>query len=180
MKKIILFFLMIGTAHTLGCRAEEGCSERDCAPVVEDGEGEDACPPGELGCPCDDATCALGLGCLDNVCVEAECIPSDYPCYDNQDGELGFCCGDQECLGHEDENLWMCSEPCSLHSECSSGCCISIEELEGFYCSLESAGCLKCMDSCYWAKDGSCDDGGPGSDFSICELGTDCSDCGNR
>ena len=28
--------------------------------------------------------------------------------------------------------------------------------------------------------DGSCDDGGPGSEFSKCELGTDCDDCGPR
>ena len=28
--------------------------------------------------------------------------------------------------------------------------------------------------------DGDCDDGGPGSDFSICALGTDITDCGRR
>jgi len=40
-----------------------------------------------------------------------------------------------------------------------------------------------CDDSCYWSSDGYCDDGGPGHEFvvgSICELGTDCADCGPR
>jgi hypothetical protein len=29
-------------------------------------------------------------------------------------------------------------------------------------------------------RDGVCDDGGPGSDYSVCQLGSDCSDCGPR
>ena len=35
------------------------------------------------------------------------------------------------------------------------------------------------MDSCkFWANDGHCDDGGPGSRSPICAVGTDCTDCG--
>ena len=41
-----------------------------------------------------------------------------------------------------------------------------------------------CSDACgynnAWVADGYCDDGGPGSDFSVCGLGTDCTDCGPR
>jgi len=37
-----------------------------------------------------------------------------------------------------------------------------------------------CTDTCRDAGDGWCDDGGPGSDYSICGLGTDCGDCGPR
>ena len=37
-----------------------------------------------------------------------------------------------------------------------------------------------CTDTCSFAGDGECDDGGEGSDFAICEYGTDCSDCGVR
>ena len=45
--------------------------------------------------------------------------------------------------------------------------------------------CLTCyaLGSCYsnaGASDGYCDDGGPGSQYSLCELGTDCADCGSR
>jgi hypothetical protein len=40
-----------------------------------------------------------------------------------------------------------------------------------------------CNDSCVFdggsvAGDGDCDDGRPGADYDICELGTDCTDCG--
>ena len=37
-----------------------------------------------------------------------------------------------------------------------------------------------CTDTCVWAMDGECDDGGPGSAYSLCDLGTDCTDCGPR
>lgn len=37
-----------------------------------------------------------------------------------------------------------------------------------------------CDDSCPWAYDGECDDGGPGAMWSVCPLGSDCSDCGPR
>lgn len=37
-----------------------------------------------------------------------------------------------------------------------------------------------CSNSCYHSSDGECDDGGAGSQYSLCELGTDCADCGVR
>lgn len=37
-----------------------------------------------------------------------------------------------------------------------------------------------CAETCEFAGDGECDDGGPGSITSGCELGTDCADCGSR
>lgn len=37
-----------------------------------------------------------------------------------------------------------------------------------------------CSDTCRWANDGACDDGGEGADYSVCERGTDCGDCGPR
>jgi len=37
-----------------------------------------------------------------------------------------------------------------------------------------------CEDTCTFANDGECDDGGPGSDYSVCSYGTDCNDCGVR
>ena len=46
------------------------------------------------------------------------------------------------------------------------------------------SGCLgseeACDNSCQYAYDGACDDGGPNADFSICDCGTDCADCGKR
>ncbi len=37
-----------------------------------------------------------------------------------------------------------------------------------------------CRDTCEFANDGTCDDGGSGSESNLCESGTDCSDCGPR
>jgi hypothetical protein len=35
-----------------------------------------------------------------------------------------------------------------------------------------------CTNTCEYANDGECDDGSPGAAYSLCELGTDCNDCG--
>jgi hypothetical protein len=37
-----------------------------------------------------------------------------------------------------------------------------------------------CLDTCFWANDGVCDDGGTNSVTDVCSLGTDCADCGSR
>ncbi len=37
-----------------------------------------------------------------------------------------------------------------------------------------------CDDSCTFAGDGECDDGGEDSLYSVCEFGSDCEDCGLR
>merc|ERR1719456_1408838 len=37
-----------------------------------------------------------------------------------------------------------------------------------------------CTESCNYSRDGDCDDGGEGAEFTYCQLGTDCYDCGNR
>ena len=38
----------------------------------------------------------------------------------------------------------------------------------------------RCGDACLFVVDGTCDDGGPGSESSICLYGEDCADCGPR
>ena len=37
-----------------------------------------------------------------------------------------------------------------------------------------------CVETCIYASDGDCDDGGPGSEFNLCAYGTDCVNCGPR
>lgn len=37
-----------------------------------------------------------------------------------------------------------------------------------------------CEDTCIFANDGECDDGGVNSTSNFCEYGTDCGDCGTR
>ena len=45
----------------------------------------------------------------------------------------------------------------------------------------QSSGCDNtCIGQPDYASDGYCDDGGPGADYSDCDLGTDCADCGPR
>lgn len=41
-------------------------------------------------------------------------------------------------------------------------------------------GIIECTDSCLYANDGICDDGGPNSSYDLCSIGTDCTDCGTR
>jgi hypothetical protein len=43
-----------------------------------------------------------------------------------------------------------------------------------------TGGTATCSDTCAYANDGTCDDGGPGSSYSLCDLGSDCGDCGTR
>ena len=37
-----------------------------------------------------------------------------------------------------------------------------------------------CGNTCMYRFDGDCDDGGPGASYTLCTLGSDCSDCGSR
>eukprot|EP00966_Prymnesium_polylepis_P273771 6324320-Prymnesium_polylepis.1 len=37
-----------------------------------------------------------------------------------------------------------------------------------------------CIEDCAYPQDGICDDGGPGSQYSACDYGADCTDCGPR
>ena len=42
---------------------------------------------------------------------------------------------------------------------------------------------IVCDDSCpeiNWVRDGTCDDGGSGSEYAVCPTGSDCTDCGDR
>ena len=43
-----------------------------------------------------------------------------------------------------------------------------------------TAGGGLCTNTCPYAGDGECDDGGAGSLYDLCGLGTDCTDCGTR
>ncbi len=50
-------------------------------------------------------------------------------------------------------------------------------------CFVDDVNCSNrgdCEDSCVYAEDGACDDGGPGSTSAVCAVGTDCADCGYR
>lgn len=103
---------------------------------------------------------------------------------------------DPECV---DACEWLVTDGCLPEASCDEACStISEEERASLICwNDERDGCdfpdacnisptpdptpaSVCTDSCGYAGDGDCDDGGPGSDYSLCEYGTDCTDCGPR
>lgn len=45
---------------------------------------------------------------------------------------------------------------------------------------IQSEAQKACTNTCSYHGDGDCDDGGDGSSYSLCSLGTDCDDCGTR
>eukprot|EP00966_Prymnesium_polylepis_P116592 2694741-Prymnesium_polylepis.1 len=47
-------------------------------------------------------------------------------------------------------------------------------------CGAKDTCSLCADDTCHYPADGLCDDGGPGSQYNACLLGTDCTDCGMR
>ena len=114
-------------------------------------------------------TCADGIDTLSSsaqrdwrdcqYCVEAEL---DDSCDANEWGAAVFGPCDLDCdnTGTEDYNDYFYSS-----------------FTDTMTCQGGNAGCT---DTCSDAFDGWCDDGGPGSDFALCGLGTDCADCGTR
>ncbi len=65
---------------------------------------------------------------------------------------------------------------CDLGSDCGD-CGIRTEE--EFRAQLDANG-RQCQNTCAYANDNECDDGGPGSLNSLCSYGSDCNDCGAR
>jgi hypothetical protein len=55
---------------------------------------------------------------------------------------------------------------------------LGLTSLSGCFPNVEEE--ALCENTCQYAFDGDCDDGGPNSDYSLCDCGTDCADCGER
>ena len=147
---------------------------------------EPECYPGLESCPCAPGDfCAVGLVCVQGACqpfssttgeTEDSCVDDYQPC----DSQLNCCDLDQHCLDFTQiSGGVVCAPECATHTECPSKCCGGVNGLEIHVCY--SAPCTNlCADTCEYAGDGACDDGGPGSEFALCEYGTDCQDCGAR
>jgi len=119
------------------------------------------CGPDGCGGTC--GTCATGA-CVGGACT---CTPD---C-------VGRTCGDDGCGG----TCGTCTT-----GTCVGGTCSCTPNCTGRTCgddgcggSCGTCGSL-CTDSCTYAYDFECDDGGPFSDWSLCPLGSDCFDCGPR
>jgi hypothetical protein len=159
---------------------------------------------------CDEPNvCPPGTDCTD-CAGGSECFPDGSSCdrngdccgfYDGSSGCVGFVGGEVLCSAYcfynSDCESGCCvtltsgDGACAPSYECSSGCRGRGEVCDGDYqcceldCQWNSVGPNTCFDpscnnQCGFAYDGDCDDGGPGSDFSLCDLGSDCGDCGPR
>jgi len=72
---------------------------------------------------------------------------------------------------------------CNPDGDTADWCMVKDADCQGAgwgYCAAPPTPQPLCSNSCKYAHDGECDDGGPGAKYRDCELGTDCADCGER
>lgn len=131
------------------------------------------------------ATAALLLGALlcarevnaQDVCYEYTasgcasatscCDPLVTNCYLYSNGEY-FCCAGTDCFAAQQDLANYCA---GVTSASTTATCVGTA-------TRSYARDPICYDTCRYAFDGACDDGRPGSAFSVCDTGTDCTDCG--
>jgi hypothetical protein len=174
---------------------------KDCTPAVCKDEGSACqrnsdCCPGAAGDPvCVQLSSAGGAACSDycitngdcasGCCVllqsgrgacapdgslcNAACRDKDETCDTDAD-----CCGNNVCAPNGDSGPRLCRPKCTSDAVCSPEFCVKDDAGRGA-CTTSGAGL--CNDTCRYAKNGYCEDGGPGTDYSDCALGTDCTDC---
>jgi len=112
-----------------------------------------------------------------------------------QHGLNGQCIAEEECVDYGGGNIRGCVEALLSHNDEANGLECTDEFVgnwcETYYTDPDCAPILLggitcegggggCTNDCISHDDGECDDGGPGSLYSICKLGTDCNDCGPR
>ena len=132
------------------------------------------CELGSVGCYCDGTSCDIGGRCVSGMCETCPMGAANCACGPGDTCTTGLACNSGVCVtcpaGTEE-----C--PCNGSGGCDAGLlCNSVEDR-----CIASSDAI-CEDSCYydWNGDGSCDDGGDGADYSVCNLGSDCTDCGAR
>lgn len=124
---------------------------------------------------------AIGLaGCSPKVEIpEAEVATADTV-EEEEIVMIGLCMStcpyadDGEC---DDGGEGSDTSVCSYGTDC--GDCGARDDADEHYAEPEPSG-GQCTNTCTYANDGDCDDGGPGADYSLCDYGTDCGDCGSR
>ena len=137
-----------------------------CSPDSVCDEELDACVPLETEAYfCLRATCGPGTVCDEDLDA---CVPID-----DDFCTRALCAPDYRC----DEDLDAC-----VPVEAEPDFCLRATCGPGTVCDEARDACVtvSCSDHCGFANDGECDDGGPGSDYALCPLGSDCSDCGSR
>jgi hypothetical protein len=105
----------------------------------------------------------------DASACNAACRDQDETCDADTDCCTGFVCAPNVDMGPR-----LCRPKCTTDATCSPEFCVKDEAGRGA-CTTNRGGL--CTDTCRYAKNGTCDDGGPNSDTIYCSLGTDCTDC---
>lgn len=147
-----------------------------------------------------DADCGAGASCqpvphyLKVTAAETDCKEKVGALFGEQTCSVDADCATGLCLTGEGGDRF-CFEACVSGDTCASGTCgpASVLDQDGLMVGLGPAVAQACgfapaaleedgicENTCTWANDGVCDDGGPGSEYSVCGLGTDCGDCGAR
>ncbi len=156
-----------------------GCVEDDeCKECLTDAD----CESGR--CITTEMMCLYGEACREVPVYRCADVPRVCPrdtttCPDGTtisrtivDGECVF-----DCSAHQ-----LPEGACLLNRDCQSDVCVfDYRYFDGQYgyCAEDEALVL-CQDTCEWANDGECDDGGQGSAYNVCGYGSDCGDCGTR
>jgi len=163
------------------CTGGAMCMGSSCVACGCEGIGCGMDPCGTMDC----GSCTAPSACYRSQCRTPMCEGRDCgsdgaggrcgammgSCAEGQFCSTGHCtacgCGTRQCGS-------VCGETCGpMMGSCA----------EGQTCDRLSGECLttpnpSCNNTCITAGDGECDDGRPGSLYSICELGSDCEDCG--
>ena len=182
-----------GETCGLGCGeglCEDGICVSGCAPGTSQcGEACVDLDSSALHCGSCNMACSSSIGgvamCMDARCVEV-CSAETEACTSGACVE-GHCCPSGSCF--DGEACIAAGPSCSPDGAevitCAAGT-LDSRACGELTCQDDGetvdciGGATSCTNTCTYASDGDCDDGGPGSDYSLCTLGTDCDDCGAR
>jgi hypothetical protein len=141
-----------GTALcTDACKTNADCKS-GCCEILTDNRG--ACAPDK------------------SYCGGSGCRKADQSCDRDSD-----CCAGNICAPNSTAGPRICRPPCTQDSDCTPELCLKDASGRG---ACGRSGASLCTDVCTNGSAGTCDDGGPKSDYADCTLGTDCKDCGSR
>lgn len=111
------------------------------------------------------------------ICAPLPGLRADDP---NEGGADPRCASDLWQCDPDNTGRYRCVNGQIEATESCSGGCQASEDGGHAECRVGAGTGQLCESTCRYAGDGECDDGGPGAQYSVCELGTDCGDCGPR
>ncbi len=129
---------------------------------------------------------------LKTECMQSNCCSEMQDCREEGGCTALFWCIEQ-CPQSDDYELLICADQCAQTYPAELPIAESLGDCRANYCADEiginrdesnddsqSNDAEVCLNTCRYAGDGECDDGGPGAAYAGCTLGTDCEDCGVR